>query len=228
MNKYSGLFRFVFCWRWCWAPVPPAPTPAPAQPTAAPAPTARLPRPRARSSGLGQQQVPQVWRGRARGETDLLDPATIISGMASILTNQPFNRLLNRTATQLQPELATKWEPNADATEWTFHLRNDVMFHDGKKMTAKDVVYTFKRLIDPNVGSEAPPILTFLKPEGIIVVDDYTVKFKTDKPVAELPAFLSTKNTRIVQEGATKESLQLTGMGTGPWIPVDYKPGNSR
>lgn len=206
---------------------PPAATQAPAQPPAAPAPTT-APEPTAAPAAAAWDSSKCLKFGveEPGGETDLLDPATIISGMASIITNQPFNRLLNPDSNfQLQPELATSWEPNADATEWTFKLRDDVKFHDGKPMTAKDVVYTFKRLIDPAVGSEALPILPFLTPDGIIAVDDYTVKFKTATPVAELPAFLSTKNTRIVQEGATKESLQFTGMGTGPWIPVDYKPG---
>ena len=204
------------------APAAPQPTAAPAQPAAAPEPT-KAP---AAEAAWDSSKCLKFGVEEPGGETDLLDPATIISGMASILTNQPFNRMLNPNSNfELQPELATKWEPNADATEWTFYLRDDVYFHDGKKMTSKDVVYTFKRLIDPAVGSEALPILPFLKPEGIIVVDDYTVKFKTDSPVAELPAFLSTKNTRIVQEGATRETLQFTGMGTGPWIPVDYKPG---
>ncbi len=95
-------------------------------------------------------------------------------------------------------------------------------------MTAKDVVYTFKRLIDPNVGSEALPILTFLKPEGIIAVDDYTVKFTTDKPVAELPAFLSTKNTRIVQEGATKETSSSPVWAPAPGSRWTSSRGNSR
>jgi ABC-type transport system substrate-binding protein len=45
--------------------------------------------------------------------------------------------------TAVEPSLAEKYEPNADLTEWTFHLRQGVTFHDGSKFTAKDVVTSF-------------------------------------------------------------------------------------
>ncbi len=101
---------------------PPAATQAPAQPPAAPAPTTP-PEPTAAPAAAAWDSSKCLKFGveEPGGETDLLDPATIISGMASIITNQPFNRLLNPDSNfQLQPELATSWEPNADATEWTF------------------------------------------------------------------------------------------------------------
>src|SRR5262249_39473653 len=50
------------------------------------------------------------------------------------------------------PWLAVSWEPNSAATEWTFHLRPDVKFHDGSPLTADDVVYTFRRLLDPKTA----------------------------------------------------------------------------
>jgi peptide/nickel transport system substrate-binding protein len=216
------------------APAAPAPTqapaaPAPTQPPAAPAPTQAPAAPTQAAAA-----APAAWDSSKcikaaatdpGGEGDLLDPATIVSYEQEMAVNQPYDRLANPDSDfKLSPELAESWESNPDATEWTFHLRKDVKFHDGKPMTAKDVVYTFKRLIDPKVGSEGASVLGFLKPEGIIAVDDYTVKFKTDKPVTELPSFVSTKNTRIVPEGSTRESLQFSGNGTGPWIPVDFKP----
>jgi len=66
--------------------------------------------------------------------------------------------------------------------------------------------------------------LAFLKPENITAKDDYTVVFKTDQPVAELPTLIVNKNALIVPDGATTESLKFTGNGTGPWIAVDFKP----
>ena len=52
----------------------------------------------------------------------------------------------------------------------------------------------------------------------------YRVKFTTAKPVAELPLLITNKNTFIVQNGATTATLRTKGAGTGPFIPVDFKP----
>ena len=50
---------------------------------------------------------------------------------------------------KVAPELAESWSVSPDGLTWTFKLRQGVKFHDGKDFGAKDVVYTFKRLIDP-------------------------------------------------------------------------------
>src|SRR5262245_27179808 len=130
------------------------------------------------------------------GELLNLDPINQQSTNNSILVVAMYNRLMDLSSTyQVSPELAEKWESNAKADEWTFHLRKGVKFHDGKDFTAKDVVYTFKRLIDPKAESEAAATLAFLNPDGITAKDDFTVVFKTDKPVVELPVLITNKNT---------------------------------
>lgn len=70
--------------------------------------------------------------------------------------------------------------PSEDGKTWTFELEEGVTFHDGRPFTAKDVVYTFQRLLDPDVGSPAASVLGFLNAEGIEAVDDHTVTFTTD------------------------------------------------
>ena len=67
-----------------------------------------------------------------------------------------------------------------DGLTWTFTLEAGVTFHDGKPMTAKDVVFSFQRLLDPAVGSPGAALLGFLDPTGINAVDDLTVTFNTD------------------------------------------------
>jgi peptide/nickel transport system substrate-binding protein len=49
--------------------------------------------------------------------------------------------------------LAKSWESNAAGSEWIFHLREGVTFHDGSPLTAEDVVYTYRRLLDPATHS---------------------------------------------------------------------------
>ncbi len=53
------------------------------------------------------------------------------------------------------PRLAESWTPNADASVWTFKIRQGVKFHDGTPMTAEDVAATFNRLADPDSGGNA-------------------------------------------------------------------------
>jgi len=161
----------------------------------------------------------------AGGELLNLDPINQPNTQNSIMVGAVFNRLLDLDSSfQPMPELADSWESNEDGTEWTFHLHEGVTFHDGSAFDAADVVYTYQRLIDPENGSEAAATLAFLNPDGIIADDDLTVRFVLDAPVVELPVLITTKNTWIVPEGATADTLELTPVGTGPFTPVDFDP----
>jgi peptide/nickel transport system substrate-binding protein len=161
----------------------------------------------------------------AGGELLNLDPINQPNTQNSIMVGVVYNRLMDLNSDFVtSPELAESWESNEDATVWTFHLRDDVTFHSGKPFTAADVVYTFQRLIDPEAGSEAAATLAFLNSDGIVAVDDHTVEFRLDEPVVELPVLITTKNTWIVPEGATGDTLNLTPDGTGPYTPVDFDP----
>ncbi len=158
------------------------------------------------------------------GEKLSLDPINQPSTENSIVVGLMYNRLMDLSSTfEVSPELAESWTSNTDGTEWTFKLRQDVKFQDDKPFTSKDVVYTFKRLIDPASGSEAAATLAFLNADGITAPDDYTVVFKTEKPVVELPVLITNKNTFIVPEGATTESIAAAPNGTGPFAPKDFK-----
>jgi peptide/nickel transport system substrate-binding protein len=161
----------------------------------------------------------------AGGDLLNLDPINQPNTQNSIMVGVVYNRLMDVTSDfQVVPELAESWESNEDATEWTFHLREGVTWHDGSPFTAQDVVYTYQRLINPENGSEAAATLAFLNPDGITAVDDLTVKFTLDNPVVELPLLITTKNTWIVPNGATGDTLERTPLGTGPFMPVDFDP----
>ncbi|MEE8161984.1 MAG: peptide-binding protein [Acidobacteriota bacterium] len=73
------------------------------------------------------------------------------------------------------PLLAESWEFSEDHLELTFHLRDDVFWHDGVKTTAQDVKFSFEKQINPNIGWSAIKWKQFIK--ECVVVDDYTVKF---------------------------------------------------
>lgn len=159
------------------------------------------------------------------GEKQSMDPADMHSGDDAYHTFAVYNRLLDVDDNfQTIPELATEWSVSTDGLTWTFKLREGVKFHSGKDFTSADVVYTFKRLLDPALGSGAKAVLEFLDPEGIKAVDPYTVTFATQKPVVELPVLITNKFTNIVPDGASHDDLRLHADGTGPFMQEQFEP----
>jgi peptide/nickel transport system substrate-binding protein len=161
------------------------------------------------------------------GEKQSMDPADMESGDDAYHTFAVYNRLIDVDDNfKTIPELATEWAASADGLTWTFKLRQGVKFHSGKDFTSADVVYTFKRMLDPALGSGAKAVLEFLDPNGIKEVDKYTVSFTTAKPVVELPVLITNKFTNIVPDGATHEQLRLHEDGTGPFMQDQFNPND--
>ncbi len=126
------------------------------------------------------------------------------------------------------PDLADSFESTQDATEWTFHLHKGVKFHDGTELTAKDVVYTYARLLDKTTGSSGYAVLSpVIKPENIIAKDDYTVVFKPNEASVLFPLLLTTKETGVVRDGAKSADLRLHENGTGPFVQDHFVPGEN-
>ena len=91
------------------------------------------------------------------GEKQSMDPADMHSGDDAYHIFAVYNRLVDVDDNfKVLPELATEWSVSPDGLTWTFKLRQGVKFHSGKDFTSADVVYTFKRLLDPAAGSRRP------------------------------------------------------------------------
>ena len=163
-----------------------------------------------------------------QGENNKADPAVqtaMDDTFRTFTTNEGLVRVDNGFTPQ--PFLATSWESNEDATEWIFNLRKGVKFHDGSDFDADDVVWSYKRLLDPEVGSNSISILEpFLK--DIVAIDAHTVKFIAKAPTVELPLQIKTKGSGIVPNGSTTEMLQANPIGTGPYQLINFKPGASK
>lgn len=159
------------------------------------------------------------------GEKQSMDPASMYSGDDAYHIFAVYNRLVDvDDSFKVIPELAQSWSVSDDGRSWTFKLREGVKFHSGKPFGASDVVYTFKRLLDPATGSGAAAPLAFLKEATIEAKDPLTVVFATKEPVAELPLLITNKFTNIVPEGASAEQLRLKGDGTGPFMQEEFAP----
>ena len=123
------------------------------------------------------------------------------------------------------PELAESWESDDSATNWKFHLRQDVVFHDGRPFKAADAVYSLRRILDPKVASAYRALLEpVIAADGISAEDDHLLAFKLKAPYSDFPALLANYNCGIVPENFTDFDHAV---GTGPFKLTDFKPGIS-
>ena len=116
------------------------------------------------------------------------------------------------------PRLAERLE-TPDPTTFVVHLRHGVKFHDGHELTARDVVYTFSRLIDPAFVSPFKGAFTLMS--GVHAADDYTVVFTLKAPFPSFPV-TNLVPIPIIPDGADEQTLARTPNGTGPYRLVRY------
>ncbi|MBN8629449.1 MAG: hypothetical protein J0L76_01185, partial [Rhodobacterales bacterium] len=159
--------------------------------------------------------------------TGAINPVTIADGGGvTVLSQFAETLVLSASDFSAQPLLAESWSPNADGTIWTFKLRQDVKFHNGKLMTADDVVATFDRLADPAVGSNALSALSgMLTKGGTRKVDDHTVEFHLDAANGNFPYAVSTDNyNAVIVPAEMPDDFEATIIGTGPFKLEKYTP----
>jgi peptide/nickel transport system substrate-binding protein len=125
-----------------------------------------------------------------------------------------------------RPALAESWSPNEDGSIWTFKIRKGVKFHDGREMTAADVVASFERIADPANGSNALSALKgVLSKGGARKTDDYTVEFHLDAPNGGFPYTVSTDNYNAVIIPADYDGdFESKMIGTGAFKLESYTP----
>ncbi len=137
-------------------------------------------------------------------EPKALDPHLVSGVVESNILRSVFEGLTNDHPSldgKAIPGAAARWESNADATEWTFHLQPNGKWSDGTPLTASDFVYSFRRILDPALGANYTDMLYYLEgaqayhqgktkdPEtiGAQAVDPLTLKLTLSKPTPFLP-----------------------------------------
>lgn len=122
------------------------------------------------------------------------------------------------------PGLAESWTISADGITWTFALRRNVKFHNGRAMTAEDVVYSINRIRDPQTKS--PRAGDFAEVEAVTASGQYTVVIRLKRPFSPLLAKLSLSTNVIVPREviARDGDLNQSPIGTGPFRFVGYTP----
>ena len=125
-----------------------------------------------------------------------------------------------------QPRLATKFTSNADASEWTFELRDDVKWHDGKPLTSKDVAWTLKRILDKDNGSpNYNAVKDVLDASGMDTSDPNVLVCKLKRSDALFPQLFIYDGSQIVQDGWEPDGKAANAVGTGPFKAKSFRPG---
>ncbi|HKO52933.1 MAG TPA: ABC transporter substrate-binding protein [Polyangiaceae bacterium] len=127
---------------------------------------------------------------------------------------------------QFGPWLAKSWEISADGLSYTFHLRDDVKFHDGTRFDAAAVKYNLDRIKEPkNAFYGRSDIGSY---ESAKVIDDFTVQVQFSRPYSAFLANLSKPSLGIVSPTAAEklgEGFRLQPVGSGPFKFKSVTPG---
>lgn len=156
-----------------------------------------------------------------------LDPQKFNDILTANITKQIYNSLVKVDAElKIQPDLAKSWKSTSNL-EWVFYLNQGVKFHNGEELTAADVVFTIRRILNPATAS--PGIAHVRQIDKVEAVDKYTVKITTKIPFAPLLYSLARYEVAILNEKAVKNGGANYGqkpVGTGPFQFVEWVRGD--
>jgi methyl-accepting chemotaxis protein/ABC-type transport system substrate-binding protein len=158
-----------------------------------------------------------------------LDPLFAVENQVLEMTCCVFSALLRLDDGVLVPELAERWEVDASARRYRFHLRPGVTFHDGTPLHARDVKRHFERLLDPTVNSPDRSLMEVVEGasavlagqarevKGLVVVDDLTLEIRLEEPKAFFLQLMTLPGAAVARLDARGQMV-----GTGPFRMVDF------
>ncbi len=181
-----------------------------------------------------------VCAGNSRGERLLvhlsaepatLNPITATDAYAAQVDDYIYESLLKRDerTMELVPLLARSWTISDDHLVYTFHLRSDVRWHDGKPFTARDVVFSYERIMDPAV--DAVHLRNYYQDVvKVEALDDYTVRFTYRQPYFKALEVCGTMPIVPAQlferaENFNTHPIGRSPVGTGPYVFKKWETG---
>jgi oligopeptide transport system substrate-binding protein len=175
------------------------------------------------------------------GYLESIDPAFAKFQYMIWIDHMVYNTLVETDEhMHIVPSLAKSWEVSADGLHYSFHLRNDVFFHDnplfpngkGRKMTAQDVAYSYYRLMDPATASSGAWIFNgrVATKDPFNATDDTTIQINLAAPFRPLPEILTNQYCSIVPKEVVEhwgKDFRNHPCGTGPFQFSYWDEGNA-
>lgn len=189
----------------------------------------------AQERGGSKAPVPDggVYRRPLGNDPSTLDPARIRDIYSLSVARQVLDGLVQFDQTlTITPALAQYWKASRDGLTWTFMLRKGVKFHHGREVTAEDVVYSFTRILDPQVKSGAADLFANIKGarefregraktvSGLSALDRHTVQVILDEAPVPFVSVLAVGHAKIVPKDVVEQQRDAFGthpIGTGPF-----------
>jgi len=177
-----------------------------------------------------------VFRYNEAGGISSLDPAQARNLENIWAINQLFNGLVQMDdSVHVVPCIANSWEISEDGKTYTFHLRDDVYFHDhhlfdngeGRKVVAEDFLFSFWRILDRETASAGASYMSMLDKSrpgnslGIEAPDDHTVVFYLKKPFPPFLGILTMQYFSVIPHEITEHyglDFRRNPIGTGPFV----------
>ena len=174
------------------------------------------------------------------GEPNSLDPAYITDIYAVNVANNLFDGLVEYDKDlNIVPAIADIWKIARDHKSYTFLLRKNVQFHNGRAVTADDFVYSFRRILDP--ATQSPVASFFLGIEGakafnegtrdtisgLYAKDPHTLVIRLEQPYAPFLSILAMANAKVVPQEEIGSDFSKKPVGTGPFRFEKWESGKS-
>mgnify|MGYP003135371899 CR=1 FL=1 len=160
-----------------------------------------------------------------RLDANQFDPAVTTDTTGVVTGAQVYEGLVENFRGEISPALAESWEISEDQLTYTFDLRDGVVFHSGKAMTADDVVFSLDRVMDPATNS--PNINSYAPIASVEAPDADTVVITLEQPYAPLLFLLASLSSSVIDQ----EALDTGGIiappsgGTGPFMMSEHNVG---
>lgn len=184
-----------------------------------------------------QEEHKTVFKYNEPGGIQTLDPAYARNLEDIWAMNQLFNGLVQMdSGLRVKPCIANRWEISKNGHEYTFHLRDDIYFHDhplfengkGRKVTAQDFVYSFFRIIDPDIASYGFSLLNNYidKSEknsykGFVALNDSVLRIDINKPNNTFLSILTMQYFSVIPSEIAEhygKDFRRNPVGTGPFV----------
>ncbi len=167
-----------------------------------------------------------------------LDPARFSGIYAMNVAANLFDGLVEFDSNlNVVPAIAKVWKISRDRRTYTFRLRNGVRFHNGREVTADDFVYSFSRILNPEIKSPAASMFqnilgarAYRQGEsktinGLRAKDKNTLIIELEEPFTPFLSILAMVNAKVVPKEAIAKDFGKHPIGTGPFRFRSWQPG---